>query len=471
MSDDDLSPALIAARIDPALLARQRWFRHKGVVLGAIDLADAWPVRRDEVLYGWWLLARIPVAEGFATYQLPVRLVPLAEGKPSEERNMLGRIEHAGRAFAIVDAAADPVMAADLVSRTWRREDEPLRSGSLHIELFSPPVGRPTAVHPVAQDSSNTLCRLDSRFVLKLYRCLDAAGAREASLLAALAQYREAAVPEVNALLEYRRDDGERSALALVQEWVDGGQDAWTWFVGRLAAGPTVDLGEELDRMASAVASVHRGLLPMGSRTWTREDTDRLEGRIRRQIEGLQAATDQPDLLRDLDAAREQVDRLAISDGGIVMQVHGDLHLGQMLRRERASELPARSLAAYLVMDFEGEPLASPADRMAPHSPLKDIAGMLRSFDYAAAMARRTGAQGDPSAWDAWLRRAEDRFLSRYFERMPHVGHDRDRLLSLYLLEKATYEIGYELRARPDWVDIPRHGLHRVASRITHGHR
>ena len=212
--------------------------------------------------------------------------------------------------------------------------------------------------------------------------------------------------------------------------------------------------------MAQSVASVHRGLARIGGRPWTGLDTRKLKRRIRAQVARLLEPRDIPRLVRrDLEAARASIRHIGVGGGGIVCPVHGDLHLGQILR----------SAGRYLVLDFEGEPLAGPEDRLAWHSPLKDVAGMLRSFDYAAAFGRREGAPGSPREWAAWVHQAEGVFLSAYWREMGDVisaaTKARDNLLGLYLVEKATYEIAYELQSRPDWVDIPLGGLRRVLAR------
>jgi len=156
----------------------------------------------------------------------------------------------------------------------------------------------------------------------------------------------------------------------------------------------------------------------------------------------------------------EYAGRAHVGGDGLAIHVHGDLHLGQLLRQNER----------FAILDFEGEPLASVEDRMGMHSPLKDVAGMLRSLDYAVGHARRNGAPGEVSAWERWTEAAEDRFMASYVGRssdlLPSRPAHRIGLLYLYLIEKATYEIAYELQARPDWVEIPLRGLDRVIRRV-----
>jgi predicted trehalose synthase len=127
-----------------------------------------------------------------------------------------------------------------------------------------------------------------------------------------------------------------------------------------------------------------------------------------------------------------------------VQRIHGDYHLGQLLVRGDR----------YHVIDFEGEPARSLAERRAPGSPLRDVAGMLRSFDYAA----RTALLGE--AGDAWVAEARRRFLSGYANAAPGGAPDPE-LLAAFELEKALYEVRYEAGNRPDWLWLPLAALER----------
>jgi trehalose synthase-fused probable maltokinase len=116
-----------------------------------------------------------------------------------------------------------------------------------------------------------------------------------------------------------------------------------------------------------------------------------------------------------------------------------------------------------MIIDFEGEPTRPLAERRAKRSPLRDVAGMLRSFHYAAHAARTDATPVDTA--EAWAAAASAAFLDRYFATaegatfLPQAKADRDALLAAFVLEKALYEIDYELNNRPDWVHIPLRGL------------
>jgi len=169
------------------------------------------------------------------------------------------------------------------------------------------------------------------------------------------------------------------------------------------------------------------------------------------------------------EARKRLVDHIATLAGGVPSAVktryHGDYHLGQVLLAEND----------FIIVDFEGEPARPVQERRAKHSPLRDVAGMLRSFDYAAqAVLKRFAADGGEDASllgrlvEVWERSAKDAFLAGYKAGIegcpsyPNVPDHARALLDLFTLEKALYELRYELENRPEWIDIPLRGLLRV---------
>jgi maltose alpha-D-glucosyltransferase/alpha-amylase len=144
------------------------------------------------------------------------------------------------------------------------------------------------------------------------------------------------------------------------------------------------------------------------------------------------------------------------------IRVHGDYHLGQVLWSE----------GDFYILDFEGEPARSVDERRLKHSPLKDVAGMIRSFEYAAyaalfaVVSSRRSEYPRLEAWArVWHRSVAAAFFRAYADAgadalfLPRVEHDRDALLRLFVLEKALYELNYELNNRPDWARIPLSGI------------
>jgi trehalose synthase-fused probable maltokinase len=158
-----------------------------------------------------------------------------------------------------------------------------------------------------------------------------------------------------------------------------------------------------------------------------------------------------PAIIERFDSLRE------LQPEGLCIRIHGDLHLGQVLRVS----------AGWVVLDFEGEPDRSPAERRERSSPLRDVAGMLRSFDYAAAVALTERARPDSDEWeelmtygDAWAQSNRDAFWSAYLETLgPHPMLPSPSSVMVirraFEVHKAVYEVGYELGHRPSWARIP----------------
>ena len=157
---------------------------------------------------------------------------------------------------------------------------------------------------------------------------------------------------------------------------------------------------------------------------------------------------------RSLDV-RERLQALShIGAGGRVIRTHGDYHLGQTMLTGRG----------WVILDFEGEPARSLPERRRKRSPLRDVAGMLRSFAYAASAAEQQNGVPAPEGWEE---RARQSFLDGYFGSvdsmlLPHGQEAAGKLLSIFELEKAVYELRYELNNRPDWVSIPVAGIERL---------
>jgi maltokinase len=148
--------------------------------------------------------------------------------------------------------------------------------------------------------------------------------------------------------------------------------------------------------------------------------------------------------------------RTQIGAGGRAIRTHGDYHLGQTLHRPGAGD--------WVIIDFEGEPARSVAERRRKRSPLRDVAGMLRSFAYAASAASLVRGVEVPEGWEE---QARQQFLDGYFATvdqslLPPGPAAIERLLAVFELEKAVYELRYELDNRPDWVQIPVAGIQRL---------
>ncbi|HTE63248.1 MAG TPA: hypothetical protein VK631_23035, partial [Solirubrobacteraceae bacterium] len=245
------------------------------------------------------------------------------------------------------------------------------------------------------------------------------------------------------------RDAGERlgeGQLAIAQEFLRGAEDAW--LTARRAVDAGADFSREGFQLGQATAALHATLAerlstevaePTAIAAMTTIWTARLEAAIR----------DVPSLSAHRDAIQTAYSE-ATSDWPRLQRIHGDLHLGQILHAT------AGDVDRWVFIDFEGEPLRTIEERTRPEPPLRDLAGMLRSFDYAAASSTHPDA-------DAWARRAGDAYLGGYADAGGSIGDHA--LLTAFELDKAVYEASYEARNRPSWLPIPLRAIERLSSR------
>ncbi len=215
------------------------------------------------------------------------------------------------------------------------------------------------------------------------------------------------------------------------------------------------DFAAESARLGSSVAEVHRALreaFPSGA-VEAASVADAMAARLQAALGVV------PDLAEHVAALSALHARLARLGSVPVQRIHGDLHLGQTLRTSKG----------WKIVDFEGEPAKTLAERLLPDSPWRDVAGMLRSFDYAPHVVEQTGTEGDADetaqrAYRAaeWATRNRDAFVAAYAGR--DLGPDERLLLSAYEADKAVYEVVYEARNRPTWVHIPLTALARLVA-------
>ncbi|GAB3691545.1 hypothetical protein [Corynebacterium nasicanis] len=289
-------------------------------------------------------------------------------------------------------------------------------SPELYLQAHGLPQGETRAIDG---EQSNTSLIVDGQMV-KVFRHLEPGLNPDVELLSQIADCPH--VAPVRHWVTATIDDAEHT-LAMVQDFVPDADDGWRYALG--FASLDASFGAEASLLGEATRAVHEalaGAFPVSADAPSfRRSLDELVGRaqVLEEFSGAARA-----FYADLD---DEVD---------VQRVHGDLHLGQVLR----------TADTYILIDFEGEPARPLAERRRPDSPLRDVAGILRSLDYAAHVA---GA--DP----AWADAAGAAFLEGY-------GIERTPLLDAYVLDKALYEVVYESDNRPDWVDIPLRAVRRL---------
>jgi predicted trehalose synthase len=195
----------------------------------------------------------------------------------------------------------------------------------------------------------------------------------------------------------------------------------------------------------------------------TRSDLVVWTAAVRGQLDAARAVADRAEIPRSAAGVEQGLEGLL---GRWRIRHHGDLHLGQVLRRETDGD--------FVILDFEGEPLRPLAERRAKHAAVRDVAGVLRSIAYAAAASLpRDGGERERQAWaDAWESKARQAFLDGYrsvttgARFLPETEGGFTRAVAVFELEKAAYEVVYEANNRPDWIGIPLAGVARAATRL-----
>jgi maltokinase len=366
---------------------------------------------------------------------------------------------------AVYDAFADP-RACDLLGGLLREGAE-VHGEHARVEFHwrddvDPP--RPGAqVRAIGAEQSNTSIVFDDALVLKAFRRVEAGDNPELEMLRFLSARDFPHVAELGGWYQY---EGELmdATFGVVQRFVPNARDGWELALDGLAGDPERfvtrlrDLGAVIGRMHTVLASD-----PTDPAFAPEEPSDEslalLTATIDEEIERVFLELPDSEAMAPIAGhAAEVRDRLQllshVGARGKLIRTHGDLHLGQtMLGDDR-----------WVVLDFEGEPARPLLERRRKRSPLRDVAGMLRSFAYAASASDLQHGRPAPEGWEE---RAREAFLGGYLEAVDSVlmppGEAPTRtMLSIFELEKAVYELRYELNNRPDWVGIPVAGIARL---------
>ncbi|HEY3849735.1 MAG TPA: maltose alpha-D-glucosyltransferase [Steroidobacteraceae bacterium] len=489
----------------PRFIEAQRWYASKGKPIERARIADhvLWQEGKSS-----WIVALLEVAAGGETtgYFMPLALA-WEERDEERVRNLttaaIARIRQQSSVGVMGDAFADEAFCQAMVAAIAKPRDLATSQGTLEFRptgAFGRLAGADFASLPAARpqgSSSNTIVVLGERLILKGYRRLRTGASPELEMglyLTDAVKFENCA--PVAGVLQYRNKDGEPVLLAMLQAYIANQGDGWTWSLEYLRrhleehrtapAGdlPPMNMHEAylalVRVLAVRTAELHRALAtPTGDPAFEPQPITRADLEAYKQ-----RATDEAknalgllkSRLNDLAGAdRERADAIlgardeilkriatcvAAEPKGTKIRIHGDYHLGQVLLTRND----------FILIDFEGEPGHSLEERRAKQSPLRDVAGMLRSFSYVEHSALRSVAHDDvelaklaPLArnWTAEVRSAflaayegAARGTSLYDALMPGTG-----LLGLFELEKALYELRYEIGNRPAWAGIPLQGI------------
>ena len=320
------------------------------------------------------------------------------------------------------------------------------------------------SIRAMGVEQSNSSVVVDERHVLKLYRRLEAGPNPELEMLRVLGARGFAHAPPLEGEIEHREAPIE-ATLALVCGFVVAHGGGWELTLASLREEPDW-LPRRARRLGEVTGAMHAALAAdpedphFAPEEPSIESVALLAASVDEEIErlflalpelpGLAPIVGRAGELRDLSQGLAQ-----IGPPGLAIRVHGDYHLGQVLWSERDD---------WVVIDFEGEPARSLPERRNRYSPLRDAAGMLRSFAYASDAARLLHDVEAPDGWEEGCRAA---FLEGYHETvdprlLPPSTNGADNLLALFELQKLVYELRYEIANRPGWVGIPVAGLLRL---------
>ena len=434
-------------------MPRQRWYGTKGRDPRLSVVAD-W--RLDDA-DAHLLLVRDEAVQPAIVYQVPV--VRRAEGSVPPG-SLIGAADE-GHVWA--DATTDAVFT-DLLYRwvTVGGEGGSGDDGFVGIPLTTPGGPQP-APHVTARVLSGEQSNTSLIFrpagedeggvpvICKLFRQVNPGVNPDVELQSALAAggvaFVPAAIGEVRGSWSTSEGDRVSGSLAFAQEFFEGVEDAWRVALDAAASGE--DFAARAYALGASVAGMHVALAELFP-TLPPGDADRSAVVAAWERRLAIALSEVPTLAPYAERIREVYAEAALMPWPALQRVHGDLHLGQVL------DTPSNG---WVLLDFEGEPLRPITERLQPDVAVRDVAGMLRSFDYVSGAV----ADDDGAAVRAWVIAAQQAFLDGYADTTGQVRTGDDPLLAAFELDKAVYEAIYETRNRPDWVGIPLAAIGRLA--------
>ncbi|WP_243074610.1 phosphotransferase [Microbacterium sp. SS28] len=442
-----------------AWMPRQRWYAGKGR-LPSLRLVSWWDLPAQDATVRTFLIAdegALPAV----LYQIPVvsRSTATVEAHPD---HIIGSPEP-GTTF--IDGPFDPAYSSALL-RLIVEGGTATGPGTTVIGQPSRPGARRAggAASVLAGEQSNTSLIFaaeegETPIICKVFRQLHPGLNPDIELSTALARAGSSHVPPTIGSVEGQWPDTAtaqgtfRGSLAFAAEFLPGVEDAWRVALRAAAAGddftaPAAALGAATADVHVALASLfpthaaHREDFEATSRTWQR----------RLAI----AIAEVPAIAERREAIDAVYARALAAEWPSLQRIHGDFHLGQVLHD------PKRG---WVLLDFEGEPLRPMSERTRADLPLRDVAGMLRSFDYVAGSIRLDHPDRSPATVREWVRGARSAYVEGYAAVAGVDPVAQEALLSALELDKAVYEAIYESRNRPTWVTIPLRAIARLVER------
>jgi maltose alpha-D-glucosyltransferase / alpha-amylase len=500
------SAAVLERDVLPAFLASRRWFAERGNLSISSRIIGAMPLASADPELGLALIEAKGRREA-ATYLLPLGLEWTRLDRLRHNHNALAAVRKGPREGAVLDVTTDPRFIAFLLNHLRASQAITVEHRCLEFRpasgLYGDNPKEIANVRAVDTEQSNTTVLVGSEYVLKLFRRLEPGINPESEVGRFLTETVSFAnTPALLGEIELQ-ENGERSAVAVLHRFVENQGDAWTVTAAYLdrfveeqrlltveAAGHSDELAVYVHRIEQVGQRVAELQLALASRddmadfapeAISASDVRRWTDDVLRRAE--QALDDLQRRRSDLpNGDRELIDNLLSQRGSLPARLrellpenvdavkirhHGDFHLGQMLI--------ARD--DVFIIDFEGEPRRSLEDRRRKAPAARDVAGLIRSIDYSATTALERALKSAPDeqgrialSLAGWRDSSVAAFLTGYRQHLsdarlwPRSLQDADRLLDFFLLEKAFYEIEYELAHRPDWLRVPLAGTLRILS-------
>jgi len=512
---DNAQRAGIEGKILPEYIRNCRWFGAKARTLREMRVREQSPISAEPDAAEFWFVEVSYLDGPNETYALPVKIAvgdaahSISQSAPHA---VIARFDGAEEAI-LFDAVWDAEFREKLFRLMLDRQRASGKNGQLIGSVsaaFAQNAEHVPGSNVISGEQSNSSMLFENKFFLKLYRKLEDGVNPDVEVVRFLTERTNFPnVPSFAGAIEYRRGKSEPTVVCLLQSAVTSERDAWTLtldsvgryyerVLGRKAdlqkqSAPTGALLDELiggiypekaKLLGQRTAELHRALASTNDdRAFAPEPFNAMAQRsvyqnmralLRRNFALVQKKLHEVretfrEEAREVLAREEEIlarekrllDRKA---NAAKIRIHGDYHLGQLLYTGKD----------FVILDFEGEPARPLSERKLKRSALRDVAGMMRSFQYAAYSAlwqpaMRTEDVPFLERWaDLWYRQMSSVFLQSYLQTtasaifVPQNADDLQILLEAYLLDKAVYEIGYELNNRPDWVVIPIRGIKHI---------
>ena len=502
--DASLRAAVSALESEDLLrfLVRQRWFGRKGSSPSHARVADVIPLPWGGAESSY-AIARVVVRDAAVEreFQLPIGL---REGASAGKTDAIASVERDGQPLTLYDAVRDPDFRAKLAEALTKSGVVDAGSSRWVADVLRPhwlgASDRATTLGSAEQSNTSIIIGDPGVGIYKLFRVLTPGVHPDVEVTRFLTS--TARFPHTPALLAETRVEttDEVITTGMLQAYLPGSSDAWSfaldrgrpYFAAPAEAAPKNDFVADARRLGAITRAMHDALASgtdpaFAPEPFRIEDLERQAHRVQQSIrESLSLLDAQTEtgripsqrvaearaLVRRADHYAGFVDEIVDTVGddlGSRIRTHGDYHLGQVLRTTTGD---------FMIIDFEGEPARTLEERRHKMSPLRDVAGMLRSFSYAAATMAAAEKTLDMPTRELrsarWERDVRAEYLAGFLAasgRAPLLPTDEENLRALVALfetEKAFYELSYELNNRPEWVGIPMKGIARLMQKSGH---